>query len=356
MGATLTKEQLSSRHSNPPTLQHSITPPSWPSVAFVIPVLNAARDLPACLATLRDQDYPADRFEIIVVDGGSTDDTVALARSFGARVIPNPLKLAEPGVDLGFKAAAADIVVAMAADNGLPRADWLRLMMRPFMERPAVIGTFTQIVPHPSDNSFTKYYCRLHVEPFTWFVYGPAANPREFHKAYKVVHDGDEYRVFRFTPLGHPLIAMAQAFAVRRDFKRREGFEHDDILPIIQMIEDGRELAYVPDAGVYHHHLLSFGHYLRKYQWRIANSLEQTQAGFDRRAPYLTRWRRLKKYLFVLYGLTVVGPLFDSLRLVLREKAACMLWHGPASVGLSWLIFGEWLKAKCRRIIKGVVA
>lgn len=332
-----TKEQFSSQHSR------------FPSVAFVIPVLNAARDLPACLSTLRDQDYPADRFEIIVVDGGSTDDTVAIARSFGARVIPNPLKLAEPGVDLGFNAAEADIVVAMAADNGLPRADWLRQMMRPFMERPAVVGVYTQIVPDAADNSFTRYYCRLHVEPFTWFVYGAASNPREFHKAYTIAHEGDGYCVFHFTPLRHPLIAMAQAFAVRRNFRRRAGFEHDDILPIIQMIEDGQELAYVPDAGVYHHHLLSFGHYLRKYRWRIANSLEQTQAGFDRRAPYLTRWRRIKKYLFVLYGLTVIGPLLDSLRLVLREKAACMLWHAPASTGLSWLIFAEWVKMKCKK-------
>jgi len=313
----------------------------FPLVTFVIPVLNAAEQLPGCLESIVRQHYPEDMVEVLVVDGGSTDETVHVARSFRATVLDNPQKLAEPGVDIGIKSAKGEIIFVMAADNGLPCVDWIRLMVKPFVERPDVMGAFTQIVSSPTDNTFTRYYCRLHVEPFTWFVYGDTANPRFFGDAYDVTASGKGYVIYKFTVMKHPLIALAQGFGLRRTFVRRPGYEQDDILPIIQMIEDGQALAYVPDAGIYHHHLDSLGHFIRKYRWRIRNSLYETSAGFDTRGRYLSQWRRARKYLFEIYGLTMILPVIDSFTLALCEKDLCMLWHGPASITLSWIALIE---------------
>jgi len=320
-----------------------------PAVSFAVPVLNAAGTLASCLQSIADQDYPQEKIEIIVADGGSTDDTIPIARSFDAVVIHNPRKLAEPGVELAFSAAHSDIVFVMAADNGLPRRDWLRLMTRPFVERPEVIGVFTQIVEAPTDNSFTKYYCRLHVEPFTWFVYGESSNPRFFDRVYRASVKEDGYVIYDYTPMTHPLVALAQGFGVRKSFRRRPGYDEDDILPIVQMIEDGQSIAYVPDAGVYHHHLESIGHFARKYRWRIRNSLYGDTAGFDSRAKYLTWWRRAKKYLFEIYGLSVIPPFLDSIALCIREKTWAMLWHGPATVVLCWIVLLEYIGKTLRK-------
>ena len=54
--------------------QASSSPP-WPRVSVVIPTLNEARNLPYVLSRL-----PADVHEVIVVDGHSVDDTIAVAR------------------------------------------------------------------------------------------------------------------------------------------------------------------------------------------------------------------------------------------------------------------------------------
>jgi rSAM/selenodomain-associated transferase 2 len=61
----------------------------WPSLAVVIPVLNDALSLEATLKSLAAQSVPASR--VLVVDGGSRDDTVAVARAFnaGVRIVPN---------------------------------------------------------------------------------------------------------------------------------------------------------------------------------------------------------------------------------------------------------------------------
>jgi rSAM/selenodomain-associated transferase 2 len=53
-------------------------------VSIIIPTLNAAALLPATLAALGQGP------EVIVVDGGSTDATVALANAFGARILTAP--------------------------------------------------------------------------------------------------------------------------------------------------------------------------------------------------------------------------------------------------------------------------
>ena len=53
---------------------------SWPFVSVVVPTWNRAPLLAGCLASLRGQDYPPDRFEIVVVDDGSVDDTAGVVQ------------------------------------------------------------------------------------------------------------------------------------------------------------------------------------------------------------------------------------------------------------------------------------
>lgn len=59
-----------------------VTTPAPPLfVSVVIPAYNCAAPLTHCLVSLFAQTYPVDRYEIIVVDDGSSDDTAAVARS-----------------------------------------------------------------------------------------------------------------------------------------------------------------------------------------------------------------------------------------------------------------------------------
>lgn len=69
-----------------------------PSLSIVIPALNAAQDLPSCVAALKASKEPK---EIIVVDGGSADETMAVAQKAGAKVIAS-----QRGRGLQLKAGA----------------------------------------------------------------------------------------------------------------------------------------------------------------------------------------------------------------------------------------------------------
>ncbi len=51
------------------------------TISIIIPTLNSARTLKDCLDSIAIQDYPKDKIEIIIADGGSTDDTMAIINS-----------------------------------------------------------------------------------------------------------------------------------------------------------------------------------------------------------------------------------------------------------------------------------
>lgn len=59
--------------------------PAAPTLSIIIPTLNAATGLPACLNAL---DAWPETKEVFIVDGGSSDETVAIAHSHGATILP----------------------------------------------------------------------------------------------------------------------------------------------------------------------------------------------------------------------------------------------------------------------------
>lgn len=87
-------------------------------VTVVIPCYNQARYLGAAVRSVRNQRYPA--IDCIVVDDGSVDDTAALARTMGVRVLEQG---ANRGVsaarNAGLAAAQGDLVLFLDADDEL---------------------------------------------------------------------------------------------------------------------------------------------------------------------------------------------------------------------------------------------
>jgi len=86
----------------------------WPRVSVVVPTLNEARNLPYVFSRL-----PADVYEVIVVDGHSVDDTIAVARQLrpDVRVVEQTRRGKGNALACGFEAATGDVIAMVDADG-----------------------------------------------------------------------------------------------------------------------------------------------------------------------------------------------------------------------------------------------
>ena len=90
---------------------------SCPALSIVVPVLNEAATIEATLTALSS--YRARGIELIVVDGGSSDDTMALARPLSDRALTAPHGRAAQ-MNAGAAVARGDILLFLHADTRLP--------------------------------------------------------------------------------------------------------------------------------------------------------------------------------------------------------------------------------------------
>jgi len=93
----------------------------------VVPTYNSAKTLTSCLDSIKTQDYQGN-IEIIIADGGSTDNTLEIAQKYTDKIYPNPLKTGEAGKAAGVKHAKNEIIALIDSDNILPSRDWLSRM------------------------------------------------------------------------------------------------------------------------------------------------------------------------------------------------------------------------------------
>ncbi len=110
-----------------------------PEISVVIPVRDGAEVLAPLLAALQGQTLSRDRFEVIVVDNGSRDDTAAVARSWDATVVAEPLPNRARARNRGAACARSERLAFTDADC-LPTSTWLEALSTCGWQSPLTAG------------------------------------------------------------------------------------------------------------------------------------------------------------------------------------------------------------------------
>lgn len=111
-------------------------------ISLIIPAWNAARTLGETLASAKAQSLPPD--EIIVVDDGSTDETVAIAEAAGARVISQARQGPAVALNTGIAASRGELLAFLDADDLWPEEKQAQQSARLAAE-PELDGVFGQV-------------------------------------------------------------------------------------------------------------------------------------------------------------------------------------------------------------------
>ncbi|MFH1663377.1 MAG: glycosyltransferase [archaeon] len=93
--------------------------------SVVIPAKNAEKTIERCIICLLNQDYPKKKYEIILVDNNSVDNTVKKAGNFPVKIFFNVKKGAGPTRNLGVKKAKGKIIAFIDSDR-FAEKNWLK--------------------------------------------------------------------------------------------------------------------------------------------------------------------------------------------------------------------------------------
>ena len=197
---------------------------SKPRISVVIPAYNEEEYLGTCLEAITDQAYKP--FEVIVVDNGSLDQTVAIAQSFpGVRVVAEPTHGIFAAVTTGFDEARGSIIARTDADSR-PEADWLEAIVKAFEDEAL------------SALSGPIYYYDLPLA-------GLIRRGENFIRGRLAVHSGEA----KFLTGANMAIRRPAWLEVKSKLCRRPGI-HEDLDLAIHLQEDNRAIGFFSQVVV----------------------------------------------------------------------------------------------------------
>ncbi len=128
-------------------------------ISIIIPVYNGSNTIGQCLRAIFESSYP--NFECIVVDDHSSDNTLEIAESSGAKIIKlHKQKGAAYSRNRGAEAAQGDILLFIDADVEI-YPDSLKKVVKAFSENPDISGLFGSYDDEPGSSNFFSQYKNL---------------------------------------------------------------------------------------------------------------------------------------------------------------------------------------------------
>lgn len=295
-------------------------------VSVVIPARNEAASIGGTVRRILAQG--GDRVEVIVVDDGSTDETMEAARAAGARVLEGEGGNPAAARNRGAAASHGDPIVFLDADC-TPDDGWLAAILAAHESGAEVVGGALDLPPGLSATARCDYYCG-------WYL----------------VHSR---RPAGFVPHHPPpnLSVRRDLFLASSRFTEEQPFAYTNEERIWQaeLQRAGHRIWFEPTARAFHHNRPGFLNLLRRnYRWAYTALPSKNRTGAARMAWLYRRPRLLiaasaplaLAHTAFIVGCWLKAGVFEPLWMLPAILASRFAYAaGMAVGGVRWLRQGD---------------
>ena len=275
-----------------------------PIVSVIIPTLNRKELLDNCLKSLYRMNYPTSNFEVLVVDGGSTDGTIQMLNNDfpDVRFIIEKSKGRSGARNIGWKKAKGQIV-AYTDDDCVVDENWLKILVSGFdSKRIGAVGGPLLLI-----NQSKLIRNRFKGTPMGDFDLGD--------------------KKFLATELITANLAVRCEVFKKNRFDEILIYDLEDIEFCRSLIATGYTLLYVPEARVYHN--------INPKRLTILSALKRTfPAGFS----FYVMERKTNQNLFLIINL-LRKSLRAFFQFVLRRRLSAFFWLARCFIAFLSSIF-----------------
>jgi glycosyltransferase involved in cell wall biosynthesis len=271
-------------------------------VSVVIPTKNAGADLRPLLLMLKNQEG-FKRIEIVIVDSGSTDETLKIGREFATSIIEIPPAEFSHSYarNVGAEKSTGDYVLFMVQDSLPPCVNWLRQLYQP-VPCYGVIASSCSESPRRNSDLFYRTQCWNHQSFFN-----PQNNDIVLQKPNR-----NDYRSLRANANVSNIACL-----IGRDVFLKYKFRGDyaeDIDLGLRLIRDGHRIALLTSTRIIHSHNRSAYYHLKR---GYVDGLFMLEVFPDYEAQVIEATRLMEDILLVYQSLHVfltqnLGPSVKS--------------------------------------------
>ena len=286
----------------------------FPSISVVMPVYNEENKIATALSSIRNQDYPQDKIEIVLVDDDSTDRTLEIARKFNVVYCRNGKHDYDAGKSIGIKTSKNEYVLFLDADNFLPSKDWLKKLIQPMLKEQGIVGSQPIWFTYNKKFPLSDRYCILFgiTDPLTIYL-----KKRDrlmlYEKKWNLVKDHQEkedYFIVNFNKENLPTIGSV-GFIIKKELLIKTNyypkFSHLDCM--MDLVNKNLRKFSMVKLDIIHLHSQTTKDFLSKLERNMNIFLR------DRNERRYT-WKTTKFRIFIatLQMSTFILPFYHSLK------------------------------------------
>ncbi len=314
----------------------------WPVVSLIIVALNDAKRLERCFKSIKKQDYPKNKLELILVDDGSTDNTVAVAKKYGAKVYVNKGGYIYKNLMVGVWKSKGEFFFTPETDIVLGGRDFIKKMVKPMLNDERIVASFSDEKLAKDMHWAARFLCyaTAQADPLLEFLFDKIEN--------KIVKKYKNYSLCKFDEKLQPAVRMfyrTKYFKKTSNWKSENYFDHDFV---INCVRSGFPyFAYVPDPGYFHYHVTSLKHLVTK---RIRN-IQKHYLPYYKNTDYVIHDTSDKKQvfkliLFVIYANLIIPPAIRGIIRFLKYRDLVLLTEPIITIAITDGLLIAFLKDK----------